>query len=43
MVFAKKERVADTGEPPVVVPIVVVAVNVHLALIVPAVEDRVIV
>ena len=31
-------RVANTGEPPVVVPVVVVAVDVHLALVVPTVE-----
>lgn len=30
--------VANTGEPPVVVPVVVVAVDVHLALVVPTVE-----
>ena len=32
------KRVVKAGEPPVVVPIVVVAVDVHLALVVPAVE-----
>ena len=32
------KRVANTGEPPVVVPVVVVAVDVHLALVVPTVE-----
>jgi len=35
------KRVADTGKPPVVVPIVVVAVDVHFALVVPTVEDRI--
>jgi hypothetical protein len=32
------KKVANTGEPPVVVPVVVVAVDVHLALVVEAVE-----
>ena len=32
------KRVADAGEPPVVVPVVVVAVDIHLALAVPVVE-----
>jgi hypothetical protein len=32
------KRVANTGEPPVVVPVVVVAVDVHLALVVPTIE-----
>jgi hypothetical protein len=32
------KRVAQTSEPPVVVPVVVVTVDVHIALIVPAVE-----
>ena len=35
------KRVADTREPPVVIPVVVVAVDVHLALIVPTVEIRI--
>ncbi len=35
------KRVANTGEPPVVVPVVVVAVDVHLALVVPTVEHGV--
>lgn len=34
------KRFSEAGEPPVVVPIVVVAVDVHLALGVPAVESR---
>lgn len=34
------KRVAQTGEPPVVVPVVVVTVDVHVALVVPAVEGR---
>lgn len=32
------KRVANAREPPVVVPVVVVAVDVHLALVVPTVE-----
>ena len=33
------KRVAETGEPPVVIPVVIVAVDVHVALIVvPPVE-----
>jgi hypothetical protein len=32
------KRVSDAGKPPVVVPVVVVAVDVHVALVVPAVE-----
>jgi len=32
------KRVADAGEPPVVIPVVVVAVDVHVALVVPPVE-----
>ena len=32
------KRVAEAGEPPVVVPVIVVAVDVHVALVVPAVE-----
>ncbi len=32
------KRIAKTREPPVVVPIVVVAVDIHLALAVPTVE-----
>jgi|GEM_PF-1840006 len=35
------KRVAEASEPPIVVPIVVVAVNVHVALVVRAVEDRI--
>ena len=35
------KRVADAGEKPVVVPVVVVAVAVHVPLIVPAVEREV--
>lgn len=31
---------AKTGEPPVVIPVVVVTVNVHVPLVVPTVEDR---
>ena len=34
------KRFADAGEPPVVVPVVVVAVHVHVALVVPLVERR---
>ena len=33
------KRVAPTGKPPVVVPVIVVAVNVHVALVVPPVES----
>lgn len=32
------KRFADAGEPPVVIPVVVVAVDVHVALVVPPVE-----
>jgi len=32
------KRVSDAGEPPAVVPVVVVAVDVHVALAVPPVE-----
>ena len=32
------KRVADAREPPVVIPLVVVAVDVHVALVVPPVE-----
>jgi hypothetical protein len=32
------KRVAKTGKPPVVVPVVVVAVDVHIALVIPPVE-----
>ncbi len=35
------KRVADAGEPVVVVPIVVVTVDIDLALAVPPVEDRI--
>ncbi len=34
------KRVAETGKPPVVVPVVVVVIDVHVALIVPPVESR---
>ena len=34
----RNEEVADAGEPPVVIPLVVVAVDVHVALVVPVVE-----
>ncbi len=34
------KKVADTAEPPIVVPVVVVAVHVHVALVVPAIEAR---
>jgi len=34
------KRVADTGEPPVVIPVIVIAVNVHIPLVIPPVEDR---
>ena len=34
------KRVAKTSEPAVVVPIIVVAVDVHVALAVPPAEDR---
>ena len=36
MIFMK--RVADTADPPVVVPVIVVAVDVHFALVVPPIE-----
>ena len=32
------KRLADTREPPVVVPVVVVAVHIHIALAVPPIE-----
>ncbi|KKR41614.1 MAG: hypothetical protein UT78_C0023G0005 [Candidatus Nomurabacteria bacterium GW2011_GWF2_40_12] len=32
------KRVADASEPPVVIPVVVVAVDVHVALVVPVIE-----
>ncbi len=32
------KRVAEAGKPPVVIPVVVVAVDVHVALVVPVVE-----
>lgn len=32
------KRFAEAGEPPVVIPVIGVAVNVHVALVVPAVE-----
>ena len=32
------EQVAEASEPPVVVPVVVVAVDVHVALVIPPVE-----
>ncbi len=35
------KRVANTGKPPVIVPVVVVAIDVHLALVIPAVEIRI--
>ena len=34
------KRLADAREPPVVVPIVVVPVHVHVALVIPAVEGE---
>ena len=33
------KRVADAGDPPIVIPVIVVAIDVHIALIVPAVES----
>jgi hypothetical protein len=35
------KRVATHREPPVVVPVIIVLVDVHLALAIPAIEDRV--
>ena len=32
------KRSAQASEPPVVIPVIVVAVDVHLALVIPAVE-----
>jgi len=32
------KRVADTAEEPVVIPVIVVAVDVHVALVIPLVE-----
>lgn len=37
----RMKRVAHASEPPVVVPIVVVTVHVHVTLVLPQVEDRV--
>lgn len=37
----RNERVANTREEPIVVPVIVVLVHVHLALVIPAVERRV--
>ena len=34
------KRVADTGEPPVVIPIVVVAIDVHVAIVVVPLVER---
>ena len=34
------KRVAETGEPPVVIPVVIVAVDVHVALIVVPLVER---
>ena len=36
--MGKIKRVADAAEPPVVIPIVVVPVDIHVALVVPTVE-----
>ena len=36
--LGRNERVAKASEPPVVVPVVVVAVDVHVALVIPPVE-----
>lgn len=36
--LAKMKRVAKPSEPPVVVPVVVVLVDVHVALVIPPVE-----
>jgi hypothetical protein len=36
--FKTQELLAETGEPPVVVPAIVVAADVHVALVEPAVE-----
>ena len=32
------KRVAEASKPPVVIPVVVVAIDVHVALVIPAVE-----
>lgn len=32
------KRVAEAGKPPVVIPVVFVAIDVHVALVIPAVE-----
>ncbi len=34
------KRIANAGEEPVVIPVVVVAVDVHVTLVVPPVEGR---
>ena len=34
------KRVATTSKPPAVIPVVVVAVDVHIPLVVPAIEGR---
>ena len=36
----EKKRVAETGKPPVVIPVIVVAVDIHVPLVVPPVERR---
>jgi hypothetical protein len=35
------KRVATHRKPPVVIPVIVVLVDIHLVLVVPAIEDRV--
>ncbi len=35
------KRLAQAREPPIVVPVIVVAVDIHIPLVVPPVEDRV--
>ncbi len=37
------KKVADTSEPPVVIPVIVVLVDIHIALVIPPVDGEVIV
>jgi hypothetical protein len=37
------KKIAETREPPVVIPLIVVAVDIHVALVIPAVESSLIV
>jgi hypothetical protein len=39
-VCIKSKKVADAGEPPVVIPVIVVTVDIHVALVAIAVESE---